>query len=297
MTSDESVAVVVERINRVPDRFRAYTEPQERATRFYRIPPELLTGLLDHGLPHARDGDRLLFDRRDLKNVVLRLSVRSPQHTALRSMAEALEHGSRHAVVRRTLNVTAGCPAPGHEGDCDVTLAAPVRAAAREVTRMAGGHYQIAVEVPGGPAELLDFGPAHWQLVEAAAALEFHRVPYHVIADVGFTAETGLADCRSATRYLVHVGRRLGLDVRPAAGIHLSRPFANTHCWLELRIGGEWRTADPFFNLVLGRWGIVDGAAWPANRVPKGAFWRLTELLEPVMHHGDTILRPSLLVR
>jgi hypothetical protein len=276
---------VVERLARIPDRYRRCTVSRSRAWRAYRVPDELLADLLDAGMPHEDGADGPTFDREDLKTVVLMLGLPSPKRAALVAMARALAAGAAAPRVRRTVTVRAYCPGRGHPGACRFAVAPalgatpvgdpPDQAFAREVL-LRGGEFRFALSA------------AERQLLAEAARLRFHHVPYELNQDLGFLAETGLADCTLANRFLTVRGRELGVAVREATGLFLSRPFADRHFWIELRRGDEWLPADPFFLTALVRWGVLDERSWPAHRSPLGAYWKLPlgPMEQVVTHRG-----------
>lgn len=277
-------------MRRIPDGYRRFTESRARAARLYRIPDDLLERFLDLGLPHERggSGDGLLFDRNDLNNIVLALRLSSPQHTALRAMSTALQEGQVAARLRRTVNIQARCGDPGHEGRCAFELNGLVNRSpdVSRVTVRADRNFEVEVTLAGGAARHLDTPPVWWRLMEQVAGLEYYHIPHDLNADLGFLAESGLANCRLATHFLIAKGREFGLEIRGVTGLFLSRPFSNRHYWTEIRQDDEWVAADPFFLMVLAHWGVLDARSWPPNRVPLGALWRLDlDFDDPVVTH------------
>lgn len=283
-----ALRLVVERVSRVPTRHRAFTTAYQRARQFYRIPGPVLDQLLDLGFPHQRGGDGLAFDRNDLRSASLILGLRSPQRTAFLAMAGALAAAESNPAGAYAMRIEGSCPDPGHPGECDYALSAAVGRSPAVCRLAAAGAGRFALDLrvgPGGRHDLTLSGGLR-RLVEEAARLQFHLIPKGLTGDLGFVAETGLADCTLAMRFLTARGAQLGVAVRGATGLCLSRPFANRHCWLELRQAGRWLPADPFFLNALAGWGLLDGTAWPPHRCPAGAYWRLeVGVDEPVVTH------------
>jgi hypothetical protein len=277
---------VVARISRIPEKYRDFTESTERALRFYRITAPLLDELLAIGLPHRSGASGRLFDRNDLKTVSLRLRLRSPRRVALASMARALVAGGAAPRLDRTVTVQAHCPRPGHPGACTFAFA-PALGPDVELRPTGRMRYEVDVQLPGGERHLR-FSAAEQRLVAEVSEFEFHHLPSALNLDLGFLAESGLADCTLATHFLVTRGRRLGVEIRGATGLFLCQPFANRHFWVELRRGGRWVPADPFFITALVRWGVLDAGSWPVTRSPAGTYWRL-EIGpgEPLIRHGN----------
>ena len=81
---------VVDRARLVPDRYRDYSTTWELATRHFRVPESLLARVLDFGFPHVRVDGQLQFDRKDLKNLLLRAFVPSPQFDAVKAIADTM---------------------------------------------------------------------------------------------------------------------------------------------------------------------------------------------------------------
>lgn len=167
----------------------------------------------------------------------------------------------------------------------------------RKVRELAPQHFETHVLLPAGRAFHFDLSTLQQRLVTEVRRFEFHHVPDELTRDLAFLADTGITDCRLATHFLYTRGRELGLDIRKAAGIFLSRPFSNLHCWIELKAAGGWHAADPFFLTALSRWGLLDPMEWPVNRSPRGAYWKLGTELEPYVTHQGVGQFPSFLTR
>ncbi|MDX2525304.1 transglutaminase domain-containing protein [Streptomyces europaeiscabiei] len=289
--STADVERIMECLRRIPDSYRDFSEPADRVKRFYRIPEDLLECFLQQGLPHrpGRKGGGPLFDGMDLRNIVLNLRIPSPQQKTLKSMSRALIDGESPGVIRRTVNIQGKCPDPGHDGRCEFELAAQVSRSAdvTDVRTLADHHFEVDVTLRGGGARYLLLSPAHRQLVDEVTRIEFHHVPFDLHTDLAFLADSGLADCRLAAEFLAARGEELGIEVRCASGLFLSRPFSNRHFWIEFLMDDEWVPADPFFLTVLARWDLLDERDWPPNRVPMGALWPLDfdYLDEPLVTH------------
>ncbi|GAA2868909.1 hypothetical protein Acy02nite_40680 [Actinoplanes cyaneus] len=265
------LTTVMERLAKVPDRYRRFAIPASGALHKYRVPRDVLKHLLELGLPHTGGAGGPLFDREDLKTVVLMLGLPSPNRAALTVMARTLAAGGR-AEVNRTLTVQGVCPEPGHPGGCAFTLAPALFAAG---ARPAGTDtYEVKIRLAGGH-RLFDLTPAERRLFDEVCRFQFHHVPYELNRSLRFMADSGLADCTLATNFLVARGRELGVAIRPATGLFLAKPFATTHHWVELRREDGWWPADPFYLTALARWGVLDAAEWPPHRSPLGAYWRL----------------------
>jgi hypothetical protein len=262
-------------IARIPDRYRDFSVSAEKVARSYRIPDQLLRQLLDLGLPHRGSAAGIRFDRNDLASVVLNLRLDSPKRAAFQMMARALTRNGGRAARRITLQTY--CGGGGHQGDCAFVLA-PGVTQSEEVAAIRFSddrHIQLELRPGGGPGGRLDFTAGQRQLVEEARRLEFHPLPFQLNQDLGFLAETSLADCRLAARFIAVRGEQLGVPVRAVTGLLLGRPVAARHFWIEFLAEGEWRPADPFLLTALARWEMLDAALWPPDLSIDGAVLRL----------------------
>jgi hypothetical protein len=293
------LAEIVERVRRVPDRYRDYTVPTARAVRIFRTPESVLHELTGLGFPHDAAGGDIRYDRRDLENLVLFRAQPSPQWTALGMLPDALAAGAREPVVRHTVDVTARCPRPGHPGGCDFAVAGWIadRPPVRSVRVLAPHHVRLELELPGGPARPVPLNPAGRALFDQVAALQFHHIPEELAADLAFLGQAGLADCRSANAYLVARAADAGLPARLGVGLFVAPPFSHDHCWTELLVNGEWVPADPFFLAALARWGLTDRREWPIDRSPRGTYWRWPGDGAALLTHRGEAVPVSLLTR
>ncbi|MFE9422566.1 transglutaminase domain-containing protein [Kitasatospora sp. NPDC006697] len=270
---DERVADLVDRVRRVPDGHRSYTESAERAVGVYRIPRDLLDRCLDHGLPHSGTGPELRFDRNDVDNLVIGLGVASPRVNGLRRIGNAFAELAAAGPEELVLEVSARCPEPGHPGGCEfaLTMAAGLPAGAAE--RVGEQQYRIALTRPAVPVRRVEL-PEPWRAaVEGLADVRFHVLPDALSHDLGFLRESRLADCRLASRHLVAAVRAAGAAARPATGLILVKPFPLYHWWVEALIGGERVAVDPFFLRVLAELEIVDARDWPPDRAMSEVYW------------------------
>jgi hypothetical protein len=285
-----AVHEVMARIRMVPDNVREFTESTMDSRRVHRIRPALLEQLLDLGLPHRGTGDDGHFDRWDLANVGVSLGLPCARHLAMRWWSKALADLQPGPPIGYTLELGADCPDPTHDGPCDFVLS-PLFGRAAAVRRVRPGTWSLDVELPRGLRLFTDpFTP----LIEHAESIRFHLLPVALSQNVGFLAETKLADCRAATIHLTRLGRKMGLPVRSAVGYFVAPPYATAHAWIEFEVDGEWWPADPFLLTALKKWGIIDPAQWPRHRSPQGLLWRLDGRYFEGLWHGDTPVYPTI---
>jgi hypothetical protein len=281
--ADEYVlAAVVQRLLQVPNSYRKFEVGARQAARLHRVGPDLLSRLLDLGMPH-REG--VLLDVMDLENVGLALRLATPRWTAMRSWRRCLQQCPRSGSVAHRLTIQVRCPQPQCH-DCDVALHPLVMTAAQPQTvrRTRDG---FCLDLTATAVDHHFEGPFA-ALVDAVRDLHFQLLPAQLAADLDFVARTGLADCVSATEMLLRAGREHGIRLRPAVGLLLTTPYPTWHRWIEVDTGGTWLAADPFLLGVFARWGIVDPGLWPVNRSPQGVLWRCHTDAFPMVVHGDS---------
>src|SRR5882757_9128555 len=93
-------AEVVERIRRVPDSARQFTQSRADARRLHRIDETLLVQLLDLGLPCRGRAAGLQLDGLDLANAGLALRLACPRWLAMRWWARSLAQTASGLPVR-----------------------------------------------------------------------------------------------------------------------------------------------------------------------------------------------------
>lgn len=282
LPTDELVQSVVRTLRRVPDAHRCFTVGATEVSRVHRIDAALLERLLCMGLPHQRAGRSRRFDPFDVANIGLLLHLPSPRRMGMRWWAESFRVGSARG--RRTYTVRFSVAAKaGLTGDRSLEPRVVAAAVPGSVESVSEGTYTLRASVA---ANQHYFGTTYEPLFRETSAIQFHLIPASLRGDLGFLAETGLADCKLATNFLVTRGAELGLPVRSAEGLFMARPYAFQHRWIELEEDGTWIAADPFFLQALGRWGIVDADVWPPHRSPQSVLWRLHATYVPLMWNG-----------
>lgn len=293
--SDRRLADLLSRVVTVPDQHRNFVISLEEAFRGFGLDGDLVGAALDLGLPHRGGGADLRLDPLDLENIGSGLALASPQRAAVTRWARALSEVVRDQHGTYELRISWRCPDPGHPGVCSYDTA-PLGSALR-ISRSSDG---TATGTVDPLCEAHDFGPDFTPVVAATQELIFHRIPRGLAEDIGYLRETGLADCRLATRHLIGVARSLGMTVRPASGFFLGTPFPARHVWFEVRSGDRWVPADPFFMRTLAQWGVVRPEDWPLDRSPRNVLWRLSSSVSvnvPLVTHGDHIAPTGVVAR
>jgi hypothetical protein len=276
----KSVAEAIDVIRRVPDAYREFVVDPKALRRLHFIDEAMLRRLLDHGLPHRVSGHEVLVDTLDAQNLGLLLGLRSPRRISMRwwgaALAAADLHQARIFTMRVALEegtIPEGCPS---------SLSPELLASALPGSVSQVSHDSFIVQArlsrPARP-----FGPEFGPLIEQLSRLKFHLIPTQLRTNIGFVAESGLADCQLATRFAVIRAAELGLPVRSAEGLLVVGPNPTRHSWLEFKTDGEWVAADPFILNALAEWGIVDRREWPPTRSPQSVLWRLSAAPCPLM--------------
>lgn len=115
---------VVDRVRRVPDRYRVFDRDSHTAQRVFGLGAEVLSVLLDLGFPcRGQNGERS-FDELDLTNASLALRLPSPRYLAMRGWPQTFRSSSDSRPIRYDVTISAGCgfTEPGH--GCDFRPAA-----------------------------------------------------------------------------------------------------------------------------------------------------------------------------
>lgn len=280
---------VVQRLIRVPSRYRRFEIPAEDVERVHRFDPALIERLLDLGLPHGGSASARRFDLLDVENIGIELQLPCPRWNAMRWWSRALP--TQVVPGPRTLDLTLGadCPTPREEHDCEVVLypGTVQRGQPDRVVARPPADYRLSLTTEWIVHHFEEpFSP----LIAEVLPLIYHRLPQQLTTDLGFVRETGLANCRVASDFLIDAAARRELPVRPSAGLFLASPFAVRHWWVEFLDRGRWLAADPFLLNAFARWGVVDPAVWPANRSPSGVLWELADPADPIASHcGDRL--------
>lgn len=269
---EADLARIVDRVRRVPSRYREFRRSRAEAEWQHKIGSGLLDALVDLGLPAEGSGDGLLLDELDLANVSLTLRLPSARMLAMRGWRGALEAAARQS-NRYSLTITPRCPRPEHDGPCEMLLSPAVaRAAGPDEGRIENAAFHLDRLVVGGTAMLT--GPAR-SVVDLVAPLAFHLLPIELRGDLAFLRDTGLADCVLASRYLVEEARARDIPARFSYGVFLATPYSVDHCWAEFQVDERWLAFDPHLLSTLCRLGLLDPAVWPPYRSLSDAAWRV----------------------
>jgi len=278
-----SLTVFIDRITRVPSQYRVYDHTAAMAKAAHGISSELAADLLECGMPHQVADGVVYLDELDLANVSFQLGLPSARAMALRSWGVALRSAHRTADAYE-VTFRPRCPAPGHDGHCDLTQPAEVAASlGREITQIPREGFTVRYTTGVASIEL---PAAFWELTSELADVHYHLLPPQLHGDLGFLARTGLADCPLAAEYLFQAALARELPARKSFGVLVSVPFSIPHFWLELMVGASWHAIDPHLIRMLALRGLVDQQAWPPHRTLGGAAWRLADRDLPLAEHN-----------
>lgn len=285
------ISELIDRLLRIPEQYRAYTEDETAAADVHKVPADLLRELLDHGFPHrGTEAGGLRFDRLDLENTGLALRLPSSRYVAMRRWPRALAAASGQDRREYRITIAGKCPDQGHEGTCDFEIDPDVLAAIDDSPEptIVNGVLKAGVTIP---VHTVEYGPELRALFRCVEDLDFHLLPVPMPIDLGWTRETGLADCRVAAQLLVARAAERGLSVRQADGCVMLPPFPMRHYWIEvLADDSGWAVADPFWFQSLARWGVVEPGQFPIESSPAGLLWKLYEsnplITLPLVRHA-----------
>lgn len=284
--SDAELLEVVQRLRRVPDRHREFAQDAQRAAREHQIDAALLERLTALGLPSAGSASGRFYDRLDLTNAALALRLPSARALAMRSWAGSLN--SSDAEVAFEIEIEARCPSPGHAGPCSFERSETLHAM-QGYTPGPGTHDGVLRRRIERPARQCQ--PELRELASLARPLQYHLLPLALRTDLGFLAETGLADCGLAALYLTREALARGMTARSAFGFFLARPYSMEHTWTEVRSGGAWVAIDPHLVNLLTDWAFLDASRWPLHRSIDGCVLRIADA-DPdlITHYGAPTL-------
>jgi hypothetical protein len=279
------LAYAVEKINRVPDRYRVYSESPDVALTMYRIDADLLAQSLDLGLPSRGAGADLRLDPLDLRNLAISLHLRVPWFVVMRWWSSALAQARVNTSRVYRVGISSRCGECASSGDCSFNTAPELLDAADTVEFAADSDVDLSaiVRLDGTATEL---PPDIAEVLRLADPIEWHVLPHALATDVAFLKGTGLADCRTMAHYLCDEASRRGLPARTAFGLLMTVPFSSEHQWVEFNTDGRWLPADPLLLNSLARWRYLDPAAWPSTTSLSGAVWRISEGYLPLALHG-----------
>ncbi|WP_380830807.1 transglutaminase domain-containing protein [Sphaerisporangium rhizosphaerae] len=277
---------LVERLARVPGRYRRFVATREDATWRHGIGPEMLDALTSAGMPCERVDGATRYDELDLVNVSLSLRLPSPRLMVMRGWAAAIRATAHAGPTTYTVTINAHCRHSTPDEPCSIEASTELRGNLA-VSAPRGGPLTLTRHVTAGePRAYPDLAP-FFGLIDG---VRFHLLPNGLREDVGFLRETGLADCRLAAAHLVEEAASRGLLARRSFGLFLSAPYSISHSWLDLRLDDRWVSFDPLLLNLFTGWGLLAADQWPAHRSTGDGACRLGER-EFVLatHNGEAL--------
>lgn len=281
---DRVLRAVVDRVRRVPDRYREFVQTERDATSEHRIDDLLLHRLTELGLPRSGSPAEPLYDRLDLANAALALRLPSARSMAMRGWANTLRATAGQAASTFEVEIRPRCPVPGHPGECAYEASPELRSQPGFTTLSDGGHYLVRDRIEAAD---VDVPQAVRELAALVAPLHYYLLPEALRADIGFAQETNLADCALASAVLVAQASSWGIRARSSFGFLLAVPYSMEHAWTEVELAGRWVSLDPHLLNLLTTWDLLDRDQWPPHRPISACTWRLSgRKAHPVLHHG-----------
>lgn len=272
---------VVERMRRVPDTARRFSQDATVARRWHGIDTELLEKLLDAGLPSVGRGNARRFDAYDLSNAALWLDRPSVQRRGVKTWGASLRHNAvalrspenGDAPARYAVEVGGICPLPGHPGICHFTVLGPHGRNERlqfAANRSVLDRWELSMPRTGRrlPKSVR-------KLTKELADVEFLMLPEAVRWDLKFLESARVSDCGGTAKWIVAEAARQNMQARFSFGIIVARPYSAPHCWAEVYLDGEWLPVDPLLIRLLQKWGGIDPNSWGENDSPAPLFQRL----------------------
>ncbi len=285
---------IVGRVRLVPDRHRVFDQDEPTARRLFGL-DAFLPDLLDLGFPHRAADGELRFDELDLANASLALRLPSPRYLAMRRWPRVFRAVMDDHPVRYEVEVSAECGSAESGHECDFHLPEEVLALGAGLEgegRVFTLHREVGATGRTGetPEELT-------RLFAEVSAFQFHILPLALYGDLSFVADTSLANCELASRYLVRRAAEEGWEARRSFGLLLSSPYSLEHFWPEVRLDGAWVAFDPYMIVSLERWGVLAPAEVPTDQAMNSAVFRVAEDWIDLVRDAAGPARISLLTR
>jgi hypothetical protein len=286
---------IVDRVRLVPEKYRDFDHDTSTAMRIYRIGGPLLSDLLDLGFPHRSSAGDRYFDELDLDNVSLALRLPSPRHLAMRRWPQIFRAVMGDRPVRYDVEVSAQCGSAETGHQCDFRLPAAVLALGADAGPTAR-RFTLRRDV-GATGRTVEAPPELRRLFTEMDGFQFHILPVALYGDLSFLAETSLANCELASRYLFRRAVEEGWEARRSFGLLLSSPYSVDHFWAEFRLDGSWTAFDPFLITSLERWGVLAPSEVPTTLVLNSAVIRVAEDWIDLVQDAEVPAQVSLLTR
>ncbi|MEU2656784.1 hypothetical protein ABZ615_15810 [Streptomyces sp. NPDC007325] len=264
-----------------PERYARYDTDRDSALAVMRCPPGVLDELMRAGLRHRTEGDRVLFDDSDIRNVaaasgsggsVLELVQRYLFRFAVSDPSEWIDE--RGWAIRNL----AACPldpdcrepwefAPLAAGDFagrswhERTVTGGVEARGATVDgRPPLAEFSATVRTEGAVRTVRDplvRDAFHASLDEMRSGrVSYQAMPPELRHDPEAARANGTANCISVSLHLERVFTDAGLEARTRKG-YLMGILGSDHSWTEVREDQEWKVVDPVFALL----GLRQGAS------------------------------------
>lgn len=271
------------RIVPTPERHLRFDMELESALAIMRCPAEVLELLMREGLRHRVDGDRVLFDDSDIRNVAAASGsggsmVELVQRYLFRFAASRPEEW----IDRRTWSVRnlAACPgAKDCPGNWEFARLVPAEFGGqawdeRTATGPAldagdasvDGHppqagFSATVRTVGAVRRVRDplvRDAFHESLEEMRSGrMSYQSMPVALRNDPAAARANGTANCVSVSLHLCRVFLDAGLRARTRKG-YLMGLLGSDHSWVEIHEDGVWKVVDPVFALLGLRQGASD---------------------------------------
>ena len=271
------------RIVPTPHRYARFDTGYDSALAIMRCSPDVLDRLMREGLRYRADGDRVLFDDSDIRNVAVASGSGGSvpelvQRFLFRfTVAKPAEWVDARVWALRNLGA---CP---DVGDCrEPWEFAPLAAgdfggSSRGERTVTGADVDARGATVDGYRPLAEFSATvrtvgavrevrnrlvreafHGSLDEMRTGrVVFQSMPLALRTDPAAARANGTANCISVSLHLEQVFTDAGLEARSRKG-YLMGVLGSDHSWVEVREDGEWKVVDPVFALLGLRQGASD---------------------------------------
>jgi hypothetical protein len=275
---------VLAKIRKVPDRFRTFSVPADRAAKEYQVTRELQDALLRAGMPSRLSGGTIFFDRADLLNISLHLDIGSFHRKILAWWVRELERPSGETALYR-MDYVAGCPEPDHARQCTYGIVVPdsplVEVASND--RESRIRHSITFTVRRKFPRLR---PSMMALIDSLQDISFMRLPRTLKHDVDFIQREKVGDCAGMAAMLTSRAASQGITARRSVGRALTPPFSSSHSWTEFLVDDIWVPVDPVFIDAMLEWEILDKDKWSRYSSIGGILGRIGSAPGPLVFHN-----------
>jgi hypothetical protein len=285
MCAQNALETFIQRLSRIPDKYRKFSIGAEGARRSYGIKEELLNEFARLGLSKKNGGKDALYDVYDLNNISLHFKIPSLQRMAMRSWSSMLRRSEVTAEISAEISFVPEKTEAMEQ--CLYKILLPQKGR----VEMMGTPGESVIEIiektrsnwPAFPPEIKD-------LLAQIDDLDFFMLPEQIRWDVDFINETKMSECGGASKQLILKAKERNIPARQRFGLLVAQPYSTGHYWVELLVNDVWVPADPLLIKVILMTTALDAEKWTYDKSPGAVFVPLTTVCDYSPQYGQPIL-------